>query len=188
MLHTIQAFDAHFLLFLQGQLHSDGMTTLMRGITALGNGGALWLVLAALLLLRKKTRRGAVFLLLCLLCATVLGSVVLKHLVLRPRPYTVVDQLILLIPPEHTTSFPSGHSCSSVASALALTLAFGKKGAWAFLPAALIAFSRLYVGVHYLTDVLCGAALGAVTTVILYRLLWLRLAGRGKKDAKNTAI
>ncbi len=187
MLQAIQAFDAQLLLFLQAQLHSGGLTALMRAITALGNGGALWLVLAALLLLRRKTRRGAVFLVLCLLCATVVGSVVLKHLVLRPRPYTVLEQLILLIPPEHTTSFPSGHSCSSVASAMALALVFGKRGAWAFLPAGLIAFSRLYVGVHYPTDVLCGAALGAVTALALYRLLWPRLAGAGNNNAKNTA-
>ncbi|MDI3537810.1 MAG: hypothetical protein PWP30_2292, partial [Eubacteriaceae bacterium] len=92
------------------------------------------------------------------------------NLVARPRPYEVVPGLQYLIEKQDTYSFPSGHSGSSFAAALTIFLNFPKTyGIPAMILAALIAFSELYVGVHYLSDVLGGIIIGAVITVLVYK-------------------
>ncbi len=84
----------------------------------------------------------------------------------RPRPFQLISRDIrLLIPPPSGWSFPSGHSCASFAAATAVFLRDRRFGAAALVLAALIAFSRVFLFVHYPTDVLAGAALGAVCAV-----------------------
>lgn len=83
---------------------------------------------------------------------------VLKNLIQRPRPFTLLPGVSLLIPPPGSSSFPSGHTGSSFACAAAIFLLNRKWGVPALALAALIAFSRLYLSVHYPTDLLCGRA------------------------------
>lgn len=163
--------DAAILLFIQENIHCGFLDGIMKALSFIGDSGAVWIALGIVLLCFKKTRMGGLFLLASLAMATVVNNLVLKNLVARPRPYTTIDGLVTVIEQLSSYSFPSGHSASSFASATALTLAFGKKGAWAFIPASLIAISRVYNGVHYPTDIICGAAVGALVSLGVCLLL-----------------
>lgn len=164
MLDAIQQLDQSVLLFIQESIRADWLDTIMLFITRLGDAGFIWIVLGLVMLFSKKTRRGGVIMLICLAVAFLLNDFVLKPLVARPRPYETVPELLSLLR-ETSYSFPSGHSNASFAGAAALAMVFGRRGAWTFIPAALIALSRCYVGVHYPTDILAGAAFGSLVAV-----------------------
>lgn len=164
MLQIIQQTDSAVLLFIQEHIRCGFLTPIMKLASLLGDGGFLWIALIVILLIIGKTRRGAVDAALSLALASGLNNLALKPLVARPRPYTVIPELEILVEPLTSYSFPSGHACSSFAAATAIAIAFrGKGGAWTLIPAALIALSRNYVGVHYPTDVLVGSAVGALS-------------------------
>lgn len=171
MTSAVLNFDSAALLFIQENLRSDFLTPVMTFITRLGDAGFIWILLGIVLLFPPKTRRGGFDMIICLAAAFVLTDIVLKDLIGRIRPYEVIEGLKLLVAPETSFSFPSGHTSASFACATALTLSFGKKGAWSFVLAALIALSRLYVGVHYPTDVLGGIVVGTLAAVGAYYLL-----------------
>ena len=147
-----------FLTALQS-LHSPMLDGSMGFITRLGDSGILWVTLTALLLVFRKTRRVGCVLAAALLIDAVLCNLLLKPLVARVRPCDILTEVQLLIPHPDDFSFPSGHTAASFASVTALWLA-GKK--LAALPVGvLIAFSRMYLCVHYPTDILGGVILGA---------------------------
>lgn len=167
----LQAIDESILLFIQTHIRCAPLDFVMRFFSVIGNTGLCWIVLGAVLLLYKKTRRAGFDMLLCLAIAWMTNDLVVKNLAARPRPYDVIEGLTVLVGRLASYSFPSGHASSSFAAATALCIAFrGKGGAWFYLPAALIAVSRVYVGMHYLTDVVCGAALGTVVSYAVYRV------------------
>ena len=145
---------------------------LMPKITDLGNGGAIWLLAAGCLLCTKKYRRQGVLLLGGLAVGVLVGNVALKNLIARPRPCWV-ESVPLLIASPTDYSFPSGHMLSSAIAATILTKTDRCFGYAAIPLAALIAFSRLYLYVHWPSDVLFGAVLG---TALGYAGAWL--AGR----------
>ena len=141
-------------------------------ITKLGNGGAVWIVLALVLLLIPKTRRSGAVLAAALAVDAVLCNLLLKPLVARVRPFEVNTAVQLLVAKPQDFSFPSGHTAASFASAAALYFA-GEKKLWkpVLVLAVLIAFSRLYLYVHYPTDVLGGAVLGSFAGYAGYRIM-----------------
>ena len=171
MIDVIQSFDTSALLYIQDSIRAPFLNDIMVLFSIVGNSGLLWIILGLLLLIPKATRRGGFDMLICLLAAFIINDLVIKELVARARPYNTIESLQILVSPLSSYSFPSGHSNSSFAAAMALTLAFGKKGAWAFLPAALIALSRCYVGVHYPSDVFVGIIVGTVVAFAVYKLL-----------------
>ena len=168
---AIQSFDANALLYIQDFLRTPLLTAIMVFFSRIGDSGIIWIVTGLVLLIPRKTRRGGFDVLICLLAAFLINDYVIKVLVARIRPYDVINGLTILVPPESNFSFPSGHANSSFAAALALTLAFGKRGALAYIPAVLIAFSRCYVGVHYPSDVLAGMLVGTLVSLAVYLLL-----------------
>lgn len=133
---------------------------LLPRLTLLGNGGAIWLAAGCGLLCTKKYRRQGILLLAGLLLGALVGNVVLKHLVARPRPCWLDPSVPLLIPVPQDYSFPSGHTMSSAIGAVLLTRTDRRFG-WLAIPlAVLIAFSRMYLYVHFPSDVLGGALIG----------------------------
>ena len=177
MLEAIQSFDESVLLFIQETLRFDFLTPIMLFITRLGDSGFIWILLGVIMLFPKKTRRAGVVMLLCLAGAFIVNDLIIKPMVARVRPYETIAALNNLLT-EGSFSFPSGHTNSSFACALALTLIYGKKGAWAYLLAVLIAFSRCYVGVHYLTDIFAGMVIGTVMSFVVFKLVGRRILQR----------
>lgn len=129
-------------------------------ISALADGGILWILLAVGLLCFCRTRRAGLSVGLALLAGLLVGNLFLKNVVGRIRPYDLDPSVMLLIDRLTDFAFPSGHTLASFGAATALTVRYRRAGIAALTLAALIAFSRLYLFVHYPTDVLAGAVLG----------------------------
>lgn len=168
MITAVTALDTSILMWIQENLRTPALTWLFCALSLITTFGAVWIAVGLALLIIKKTRKAGLFTLVCLAFEYIINDLVLKGLIARVRPYEVIDGLALLVPPESSFSMPSGHAAVSFAAALAITLSCGKKGAWAYLPAALIAFSRIYVGVHYPSDVLAGMIVGTLAALIVY--------------------
>lgn len=153
--------DGNLLLWIQEYIRQDWMDAFWKGITMLGDSGWFWIVCSLLLLIPKQTRQTGVTALLALLIGALITNLTLKNVVARIRPYEVIEGLNLLIEKQKDFSFPSGHTCASFAAAFVYWKKMpGKYGVPFLLLAGLIAFSRLYVGVHYPTDVFAGLAIG----------------------------
>ena len=129
----------------------------MSNITKLGNAGIVWILLTIVLLLIPKTRKSGLILASALIVDLILCNGILKPLIARIRPFDVNSAIQLIVAKPHDYSFPSGHTAASFTAVMALYLA-GEKKLWkiALVLAVLIAFSRLYLYVHYPTDVLGG--------------------------------
>ena len=157
---ALSQFESGILFWIQENLRGafDGAALF---ISQLCDYGWFWIALTLLLLCIRKTRSRALGSAFSLAFAVISCNLCLKQLISRTRPYLLFDCLVPLGRPEQDTSFPSGHTCSSFAAAMAITCMFGKKaGIPAFVLATLIALSRLYLGMHFPTDVLAGAILG----------------------------
>ena len=178
MISWIQGVDWKVLDGIQHTFACGFLDALMPWITRLGNGGAIWILAAVLLLFRKKYRRNGILLLCGLLCGVLIGNVVLKHLVARPRPCWLRPEFQLLLAVPKDFSFPSGHTLSSVIAVGCLARTDRRLGAVAIPLAALIAFSRLYLFVHFPSDVLASVVLGAGIVwgmERLFKAIWKRL-------------
>ncbi len=135
--------------------------------TRLGSGGLLWILLTIWVLFWKKDRRRGWTAVLALLLCLVIGNGLLKNLVQRPRPFSFVPEMPLLIAAPWDYSFPSGHTMSSFAAAYALSMGQARwKQVLLYGLAAAMAFSRLYLYVHFPTDVLAGLVLGLCMGVL----------------------
>ena len=165
-------FEASIILWIQENLRGvmDGLWIF---ITHLGDDGILWIAIGAILLIWKKTRPIGITMLLSLLMDFLIVNVSLKGLVARPRPF-VVNELIkpLVGGVSPYRSFPSGHTAGSFAALLALSKWVPKKiGIPAIVLATLVSLSRLYVGVHYPTDLLGGFVIGFLCSFVAYRIV-----------------
>lgn len=161
--------EIQILNWLQG-LHNPILDKLMCLITHLGDAGIIWILLAIVMILIPKTRKSGVILAFALVVDVILCNAILKNLVARVRPYDVNTAVHVLIAKPKDFSFPSGHTAASFASVAALYLA-GEKKLWklALALAILIAFSRMYLYVHYPTDILGGIIFGILSAWIGYQ-------------------
>jgi undecaprenyl-diphosphatase len=177
-------------------------------VTMLGNSGWFWIALAIGFLIFKKTRKLGLIIAFALILELLIVNITMKPTFARPRPWALeidwwVQAYRAVFPdgplPAHLPrdmSFPSGHTAASFAGAMAWC--FGSKRAWVgrarwvsyigVVIAALISFSRLYLGVHYASDVIGGVLVGALCALLAMcifsavdRYIWKRKQSR--KDA-----
>ena len=164
-MEMIQQLDAQIILWIQEHVVCDGLNAPMLFISKMGNAGWFWILLGILMLLygikNRKFARCGLTLLLCLGTTALVCNVTLKPMVGRMRPYDLLG-FSILVPPLADFSFPSGHTSSSVAAATAIYAMNRKWGIVAYVFAVLMGISRLYLGVHFPTDVLAGAVIGFV--------------------------
>jgi len=183
---TLQQMDGELLISIQSVFIHGWLTPVMKFITSLGNSGIIWIALTVIMLLIKRTRPVGVMMMFALLGALLVDNIILKNLVARTRPYDAVEGVRLLIERQNDYSFPSGHTGSSFAAAVVMFRELPRKwGVSALVLAFLIAFSRLYVGVHYPTDVLAGLVIG---TVLALLSCWLCRKYIFKDPAKLAAV
>lgn len=189
-MNALNLFEANIILWIQENLRVGFLTPVMQGITTLGDGGVFWIILSVLLLLFKKTRKVGICCALGLIFDLLVVNIAVKPLVARIRPYEVIKEITILTHQPGDHSFPSGHSAGSFACAWAFFRAYKKKwGVPALVLASLIAISRLYVGVHYPTDVIGGIVIGIIVGELGYRVgkkIW-RAIMRKKKAARRRA-
>ena len=152
--------DLSILDWIQTHLRCDFLDRVVPWITALGEFGAIWILLALVLLISPRTRKLGLAVAFALVLDLIFCNVIIKPLVARPRPFTLRPEIELLIQAPKDFSFPSGHTAASFAAAGALF--FSKNRGWipALILALAIAFTRLYLYVHFPSDVICGALLG----------------------------
>ena len=167
----LQQMDTDVLMWLQENFRQDGLNRVFSFFTRLGNNGELWIALLVVLFIIPPFRRMALTAVASLISSALLVEFVIKPLVARVRPYVTVEGLFSLVGPERSYSFPSGHSATAFAVAYVLARMLPVKyGAPILLLAALMAFSRLYVGVHYPTDVLAGVLVGVLVGETCYQI------------------
>ena len=171
ILQWIQNMDAQILLFIQQYIRKDIFDGFWKTITFLGDGGWFWIALGVILLIPKKTRKAGFTALIALAIGAVFTNLGLKQLVARTRPYDAVEGLVPLVAKLKDFSFPSGHTCASFSCAVVYYKMYPDiKGKGAMVLAVLIALSRLYVGVHYPTDVLGGAIVGWLSAILALKI------------------
>lgn len=161
MLHFLSELDGGILLWIQEYLRNPVLTPILKVITTLGNVGAIWILLTLLILMMPKTRKVGCMMAAALLGTLLINNILLKNLVARTRPYDVIEGLTYIVRRPKEFSFPSGHAGSSFAAACIMLRRLPRRyGIPAFVLAVLISLSRLYVGVHYPSDVLFGVISG----------------------------
>lgn len=174
MVEWITQLDFSVLYRIQDIFRCPALDFLMPKITFLGNAGLIWLLTAGVLILIPKYRRTGLLLLAGLAAGVLVGNVAMKNLFARPRPCWVDTAVQLLVSVPADYSFPSGHTLSSVIAATVLTAADSRFALFAVPLASLIAFSRLYLFVHFPTDVLASVILGVAIGLIVWKI-----GGRG---------
>ena len=183
-------WDAGFLIYIQEHIRSDILNPVMTVLTHTGDKGILFIALCIVLLLIPRTRRVGLIAAVSIAIESILNNLLIKNIVARTRPYDEIEGLKTLVGRQVDYSFPSGHTGAAfaVAGAMLVVALFGlpmieKTGEFKredpsltfklisvilIMYATLLAFSRMYVGVHYPTDVLCGLLLGLGTSAIAY--------------------
>ena len=148
------------LNWIQDFLRADRLDGVMVFVSTLGDAGLIWIALALVLLCFRKTRRAGLTVAAALVLDLVVCNGVLKPLFGRVRPCVVNPAVELLVACPTDASFPSGHTAASFAAVGALRAAGSRLWLPSLVLAILIAFSRLYLYVHWPSDVLAGALLG----------------------------
>ncbi len=161
----MQEIEFAILDFIQNNLRTDIGDQFMVFFTSLGNKGALWIGLGILLMMFGKYRKAGVMVLGSLGLNGIICNLMLKPLFARIRPFDINTAIQILIPKPSDYSFPSGHTAAAFAVVAALYMAKVKHWYVALVPACLMAFTRLYLYVHYPTDILGGIVVGGASGV-----------------------
>lgn len=171
MVYELASMDGKILFLLQEQVRNEYFTPILKWITHSGDMGFIWIISAIGLLIYKKTRTIGILAMMAILLYALIGSGFLKNIIQRERPFDALDGLTLLTGRPSGYSFPSGHTGIAFAAAsIYLRYLPRKYGMGAMVLAALMGFSRLYLGAHYPSDVIVAAFLGGISALFIIRL------------------
>ena len=188
---TFRAFDRAAFAGMHALHNAAGgfFNGLCKAVSFLADGGWCYIAAALSLILFCRTRKIGLSMGIALVIGALLTNIILKNAVQRPRPYTQSAEfhdwwVAAGSNIENSYSFPSGHATASFAAMVAFFASGKKKYSWAGLPfAALVAFSRVYLIVHYATDVLAGFIIGSIAGVcgaLLCKLVYAKAGGKFK--------
>ncbi len=169
-LSQLQELDFQILDWIRAHLCCAFLDLLMPKISFLGNAAILWIVITIALLCVRRYRQRGIALAAGLVTYLIIGNTLLKNLIARSRPCWMRPEIGLLIRAPRDYSFPSGHTMAAFISATILMHYDRRWGTAAYITAALIGFSRLYLYVHFPSDVLGGAVLGVLTGLAVVRI------------------
>lgn len=170
MLYALLELDGTLLLLLQ-QGRSELLDQLAVLYTSMGDAGLIWILLSLAMLCHRSTRKAGALALAAMALGALCTNMVIKPLVARPRPWLDVAGLIPLIQEPDPYSFPSGHTCAAFAAGMIWVRTLPKLGlrVFAVVLAVFMGLSRLYVGVHYPTDVMAGALIGGCCAWLVWK-------------------
>lgn len=172
-MELIQNLDNEMLYFIIENWRNSFTNGFFAFISALGNKGFIWIAAAVMMLFSRKWRSCGIIMLISLCAGALLGNLIIKNLICRLRPFAADPSIILLTGlPGGEYSFPSGHSTAAGAAAAVISLKDGRAGAAAWVFALLMAFSRVFLAVHYPSDVVAGLALGALCAAAIWKLCY----------------
>lgn len=161
-------FDFEILFFIQNHIRCDFLDIVVPFYTSLGEDGILWIAVGCIMLIPKKTRKCGVMVLAALLVMLVVNNIVLKNLIARPRPCATYPEMVDLVHVPSSYSFPSGHTVSAIAVAVTIWLQHKKLGIVALVMAVIMGLTRLYVFVHFPTDVYGGMIVGTAIALFVW--------------------
>ena len=159
-------------LYALQDIHNPALDKVMVFVSVLGNAGIFWIAVGLLLLITKRYRRGGAQMLVAMAVTFIIGNLILKNLVARERPCWIDREVLLLMASPSDYSFPSGHSMNGFAGSVSLLCIDKRIGIPAVILAAVIAFSRLYLFMHFPTDVFAGIVIGLVIALITNYVFW----------------
>lgn len=162
----ITDIDFKILDFIHAHLYCGFLNFLMPKITFLGNGGLIWILTALIMIFFRKYRKTGIMVGVGLLEGAMIGNVLLKNLIARERPCWINETVNMLISIPQDYSFPSGHTLSSFIAATIIMHHYKRLGTAAYVLASMIAFSRLYIYVHFPSDVLAGILIGIIIGIV----------------------
>jgi len=162
VIEAIISLDIEILKYLQTLTGNPLIDGFMVFMSKCGDNGILWIMISLLLLTSKKYRKAGIMALAALVLSTLIGELILKHFFERQRPFVDHEIFKALVETTSVYSFPSGHAASSFAVAGSLAWFFKKISPLLLAVAALISFSRIYLFVHYPSDIVAGMILGLV--------------------------
>lgn len=170
----LRSIDVAVLLFIQEHFRVEWLNGFWKMVSFLGNKGWFWILLVLVLIMIKRTRTAGMTALYSLALCSFVTNIIIKPFVARMRPFDTFQAVVPLIAEPLDYSFPSGHTTAAFACAMVLyRMLPGKYGAAAMALAALIAYSRLYLGVHYPSDVIGGFLMAwAGSAAVLSRSRW----------------
>lgn len=189
-IEPIQSWDISIINWIQENCRCAFLDGFMSAITYIGGmKGLVCIMLAVVLLFWKKTRKTGIMIGAALLLGVIIGNGILKNVFARTRPYELEGALVtvkdLLTGPESDKSFPSGHSLAVFETATVLMYYKRSWGIPALVIAILVAISRLYLYVHFPTDVIAGAVCGiifAILGIIIVNMVYKYLLPKFKKN------
>jgi len=177
---ALNQFELGILHWIDGTFRNPVLDVVMPFISFLGDAGWCWILISLVCLAWKPSRKLGLTMAFALLLSLLVANVTLKPLVARIRPFDLDPAITLLIAPPTDYAFPSGHTQASFASAMAIFCNHKKAGTAALVIAFLMGLSRLYLNVHFLSDVLAGAIFGIILGFLAY-LIVRNLEKKGRK-------
>ena len=175
MWQSLMELDSNILFYVQDNLRNDALNDIVVWFTSLGNAGLIWVLLIAALITYKGTRKEGLGCAISLVLCFIVVNLFLKNAVARVRPYDAMEQIRCLVGPQADYSFPSGHTAIAFAASVPVFISSKKLGIIMIIFSVLMALSRIYVCVHYPTDVIGGAVIGILCGIVTGMVIYPKL-------------
>lgn len=170
-MNFIKSIDTNIILFFGHKVQNSFLNPIMIFFTKIADMGLIWIFIGFILIINKKYRKVGITAITALIINSILGEGLIKNIIQRSRPFTIINNINLLIPAPTSYSFPSGHTSSSFACAIVIAYYLRKLLIPSISLAIIIAISRLYLQVHYPSDIIGGILLGIISAILSIKLI-----------------